>query len=114
MQFKESADTLPFLILSLSHVRFFLGPCLNFQGNREFFDGHCECSPLSTEVAERDSDEEAENDSESSSVASEECSIITADSSDPLAAFREGQNLGSGRGPIPCSLLYPNTQFITN
>ena len=106
MQGMESADTLrdP----SLLNLRFFLGPCLNFQGNREFFDGECECSPLSTEFAERDSDEDAENDSESSSVASDECSI----SSDPLD-FRAGQNLGSGRGPTPCSLLYPNTQFIT-
>ena len=101
----QSADTLlPLILILTPYVRFFLGPCLNFHGNREFFVGDCECSPLSNEFAERDSEEEAENDSESSSVVSEESSINTADSSEPLD-FMAGQYLGSGREPTPCSLL---------
>ena len=103
------------LPLSLSHVRFFLGPCLSFQGKSEFLDGDDD-SPLSSDVAERDSDEEeaeAEKDRESSSVASS-----SADSTEFILVLRAaGQYLGSGRGGLPPpedgSLLYPNTQFIT-
>ena len=105
------------LPLSLSHVRFFLGPCLSFQGNSELVLDGDDDSPLSSEVAERDSDEEeaeAEKDRESSSVASSSA----FDSTEFILVLRAaGQYLGSGRGGLPPpedgSLLYPNTQFIT-
>ena len=94
---------------SASHVRFFLGPCLSFQGNSEFLDGDDD-SPLSSDVAERDSDEEeaeAEKDRESSSVASSSA----FDSTEFILVLRAaGQYRGSG---LDGSLLYPNTQFIT-
>ena len=94
---------------SASHVRFFLGPCLSFQGNSELVLDGDDDSPLSSDVAERDSDEEeaeAEKDRESSSVASS-----SADSTEFILVLRAaGQYLGSG---LDGSLLYPNTQFIT-